>query len=258
MEPVKYNSNVQTNSEIRTLARNQLTGNWGVPVVTALAYIILTVIIDAIPVPGTEFEYSSFWGSIYESGTFDGFGGFFEEFSEELSEELNGQSTIKIPLLTTLLSGALGIGLCVFHITFARKGEAELPLIFDGFKQFIQSIIAGILMSIIVTLGLIFFIIPGIILSLGLSQTYYIMADKPGTKAIDAMKQSWEMTKGYKVQLFSMSVSFIPWAFLCIFTCGIGFLWLMPYMYVSFSHFYLQLVGDNMELGIEDHLIVGE
>ena len=131
-----------------------------------------------------------------------------------------------------------------------------MPQIFDGFKQFIQAVVASILISIIVGIGILLLIIPGIIASLGLSQTYYIMAQNPGTKATEAMQQSWEMMKGYKDQLFMLGVSFFPWAFLALFTCGIGFLWLIPYMYVSYSNFHLQLTGGESEPGLEDHLIL--
>jgi len=219
--------------------------------VTALAYIILTMIIDTIPIPGTGIDLSGYFA--------DWFGLDTEMLESEEFENLNlaDELNFNLPILTMLLTGPLSIGLCAFHLTIAKGREAELPQILDGFKQFIQAIIAGILISIITLVGFLFFIVPGVILSLGLGQTFYIMADNPGIKAIDAMQQSWEMMKGYKDQLFMLGVSFIPWAFLCLFTCGIGFLWLMPYMYVSFSHFYLQRKGEDPEIGLEDHLIVG-
>ncbi len=247
MEYPQYNSEVQSNSSIRELAYSQLKGNWTVPVITALAYMILSQVISVIPIPGTEIDLSGFFGNYFGS-----------DMSDELTDELMEQTKMQLPILAMLFSGALTIGLCAFHLTFAKKGEAELPQIFDGFKQIVQAIIASVLMMIIIIVGYLLFIVPGVILSLGLSQTYFIMADNPGIKATDAMQQSWEMMKGYKGQLFMLGLSFIPWAFLCIFTLFIGFFWLTPYMYVSFSHFYLQLKGEDLELGLEDHLIVGE
>jgi uncharacterized membrane protein len=247
MENDQYNNEVQSNSSIRELAYSQLKGNWTVPVITALAYMILSQIISVIPIPGTEMDISGFVGNYFGS-----------EMPDEVVDELMDQAKVQFPILTLLLTGAMTIGLCAFHLTFAKKGEAELPQIFDGFKQIIQAIIASFLMMIIVSVGYLLFIVPGVILSLGLSQTYFIMADNPGIKATDAMQQSWEMMKGHKGQLFMLGLSFIPWAILCVFTLFIGYFWLMPYMYVSFSHFYLQLKGEDLEVGLEDHLIVGE
>ena len=247
MESTQYNNEIQSNSSIRELAYSQLKGNWTVPVITALAYSILSQVISVIPIPGTEMDMSGFFGSYFGS-----------DMPDEIADELVDQLNVQFPILVMLLSGAMTIGLSTFHLNFAKKGEAELPQIFDGFKQIVQAIIASFLMMIIVGVGYLLFIVPGVILSLGLSQTYFIMADNPGFKATDAMQQSWEMMKGHKGQLFVLGLSFIPWAILCVFTLFIGFFWLQPYMYVSFSHFYLQLKGEDLEVGLEDHLIVGE
>lgn len=245
MESPQLNSNVQPNSEIRSLAYSQLKGNWTVPVITALAYMILSQVISVIPIPGTEIDMSDYFSNFLDAGTF-----------EEIADAAYGETSFQLPILSILLSGAMAIGYCAFHLTFARKREAELPQIFDGFKQIVQSIIAIFLSTIIITIGYLLLIIPGVILTLGLSQTFFIMADNPGIKATDAMQQSWDMMKGYKGQYFLLGLSFIPWMILCVFTLFIGYFWLAPYMYVSFAHFYLQLKGEDLEVGLEDHLII--
>ena len=224
------NQSVQENSDIRALALSQLKGNWLGPVLTTLVYFIISSIISSIPIPGTSI------------GPFD----------------ISGTPipSIALPVLSVLVSGAFSIGLCLYFMNVARRNNPELANIFAGFNQFIQALIAGVLVSIITFLGTLLFLIPGIIAGLGLSQTYYIMADEPGISAIDAMKQSWEMTKGYKVKILLLGLSFIPWFFLSIFTLFIGFLWLMPYMYTSFANLYLQMRGDKPSLEIQDHLVI--
>jgi len=136
---------------------------------------------------------------------------------------------IQIPILTTLLGGAFSIGFCLFHPNIARRQKAEPMDIFAGFNQLFQSIIAALLIGIIVLVGFVLLIVPGVIAGLGLSQTYFIMADKPGTSGTDAMQESWDMMRGYKADLFALSLSFVGWTLLAIFfTCGIGMLWVMP------------------------------
>ena len=229
MKSTIQNRTVQSNSEIRELSKRQLEGKWRAAALTAFVYSLIISLLDYIPIPGSTigpFGEGLIWG-----------------------QELD------IPIISTLLSGAFGIGLSVYHLKIAKNRDPELGNIFDGFKQFVQSIIAGVLTSLVILTGLVFFIIPGIIASLGLSQTYFIMSENPGINAVDAMKQSWEMTKGYKGQLFLLGLSFIPWVFLSIFTLFIGLFWLMPYVYVSFSNFYLQLKDEDIDLNLEDHLI---
>ncbi|WP_369292780.1 DUF975 family protein, partial [Saccharophagus degradans] len=40
---------------------------------------------------------------------------------------------------------------------------------------------------------------------------------------------------------------FLGWAILCLLTLGIGFLWLIPYMYVTYAKFYDDLKIDPLQ-----------
>ena len=51
------------------------------------------------------------------------------------------------------------------------------------------------------------------------------------------MKESKNLMKGYKLDLFLLWLSFIGWALLAILTLGIGFLWLSPYVSTTTAHF---------------------
>jgi uncharacterized membrane protein len=49
--------------------------------------------------------------------------------------------------------------------------------------------------------------------------------------------------KGNKMQLFLLWLSFLGWVLCCIFTFGVGFLWLIPYMTVSMVNFYEEMTA---------------
>ena len=55
--------------------------------------------------------------------------------------------------------------------------------------------------SIVVVLGSILCLVPGIIVGLGISQYSYLVVDQ-GLGGVDALKKSWEMTNGHKMNLF--------------------------------------------------------
>ena len=59
------------------------------------------------------------------------------------------------------------------------------------------------------------------------------------------MKKSAEMMKGHKMELFWLMLSFIGWAILSILTFGFGFIFLLPYMYSTLSHYYEDLKAEN-------------
>jgi uncharacterized membrane protein len=80
--------------------------------------------------------------------------------------------------------------------------------------------------------------IPAVIAQFRYSLTYYVLNDVPGVGPMEAIRRSKQMMIGNKWKLFCLQLRFIGWAFLCVLTFGIGFLWLVPYMMVSQACFY--------------------
>ena len=76
-----------------------------------------------------------------------------------------------------------------------KKREAK-DAFEDGKKFVLRYIALGILCAIVITIGLILFIVPGILAIFFLSLAPYILIDK-NLSAIDAMKHSYELTQEY-------------------------------------------------------------
>ena len=161
-----------------------------------------------------------------------------------------------IPFASILIGGPLTLGMAIFSQKIARNQDAQISNIFDGFSNFGNALGTYLLMMLAVLVGLIFFIIPGIILGLGLSQAMYLLVDDDNLGPVDALKESWEMMKGHKTDYFVLGLRFIPWMIVCIFTLGIGFFFLAPYMQVTYAKFHNSLrFGGDAESGIEDDII---
>jgi len=141
-------------------------------------------------------------------------------------------------IIGILISGAMSIGLAIFALSLSRKQNAKLSQIFDGFQKFGVGLGAYILQFIFVILWSILLIIPGIIAAFAYSMTYYIIAENDSIGPLEAISKSKEMMRGNKWKLFCLGFRFFGWGLLCILTLGIGFLWLFPYMIVSYAQFY--------------------
>ena len=50
---------------------------------------------------------------------------------------------------------------------------------------------------------------------------------------------------GHKMDYFILNLSFFGWAILGIFTFGLLYLWLIPYMQVTFANFYNEIKEQN-------------
>ena len=55
--------------------------------------------------------------------------------------------------------------------------------------------------------------------------------------ASDCLRKSQELMDGHKKELFLLDLSFIGWHILCMFTCGIGYIFLSPYIAQTRIHY---------------------
>jgi len=135
------------------------------------------------------------------------------------------------------------LGITMFSLSLSRNEKANISEIFEGFNRFGTALFAGIITGIIVVVGVILIIIPGIVAGLAISQTYLIIADNSGTGAWDAVKRSNELMKGNKWKMFCLWLRLLLWFIPVILTLGIGFFWYMPYASVCLAKFYDDIIN---------------
>ena len=143
--------------------------------------------------------------------------------------------------IALFIQGPISIGLATYSLAIANQKDYSYNQIFTGFKYFFKALFLFLLFNISFLIGVIFLIIPGIIIALMFSQIFYIMADDPETGVIDAFKKSASLMKNKKLQLFGLVMRYFGLFILGVFTLGIWWLWLIPQAYVSFAIFYKEL-----------------
>lgn len=150
--------------------------------------------------------------------------------------------------LSIVVVGSLNFGLSCIFLKLARgKNSVDLSDFFDGFKVFANTLVLGILQSLFILLWTLLFFFPGIIKSYSYSMSYYIMNDHPEYTPSQCLTESRRIMRGHKLDLFFLDLSFIGWMFVSMFTCGLGFLWLTPYMNMAHAEFYNRLVGSPVD-----------
>jgi uncharacterized membrane protein len=120
--------------------------------------------------------------------------------------------TVFPSLILLLIGGPLVCGLCmvIMQVVRTQKVNGVVDL-FSGFYYFVQSFLMYLLMAIFIGIGLILFIIPGIIVAYGLSLAPYLLSDDPSKGAMNCIKESWALMKGNKWRKFVLDLSFIGW-----------------------------------------------
>lgn len=201
-----------TRAEWKAQARESLTGNWGLTIGVLLVEALLTWAagrIVGLVVPEVTWYVMDVKVTLFSSDN----------------------------VVSLLLGGPFAVGLAGFFLTLRRKDqEPRLEQLFDGFRQYAGVFLAGLIITVLVDIGLILLIVPGIILSLMFSQTYYILSDQPGLSGGEAVKASMAMMEGHKGEYFVLILSFIPWLLLCILI--IPAFYVVPYMKATMAAYY--------------------
>ena len=143
-----------------------------------------------------------------------------------------------IAIVQFIIGSFVSLGLARYNLNLIDGKEATVGQIFCHSSIWGKAVWLRLRMSIFIFLWTLLLIIPGIIKSYSYSMAGFIMSENPEMSAKEAMEVSMGMMKGNKWRLFCLQLSFIGWGILCIFTIGIGFLWLSPYMNAATAAFY--------------------
>lgn len=134
------------------------------------------------------------------------------------------------------------IGVTNFYLNFSRGKTLDVFSIFNYFNnRYLVYIWNSVVSLIRIALWSLLLIVPGIVAAISYSQSYFILAEDDSISALGALEKSKKMMYGHKWKYFLLLLSFIGWFILSIVTLGIGFLWLIPYMYVTQAKFYNDL-----------------
>jgi len=149
-------------------------------------------------------------------------------------------------IIGILIAGPLAVGGAYFALNIVRDQVAQTDDLFFSFNNNLSnSILAYLLVVAFALIGFVLLIIPGIIVALALSQTWFILAENPSMDSYDAIMGSKKMMDGYKFKLFKIQLRLLGLGLLCLLTLGIGFLWLIPYQYVVYAKFYEEVKAAN-------------
>ena len=98
-------------------------------------------------------------------------------------------------------------------------------------------IVLSVIKNIYIFLWSLLFIIPGIVKSYAYILAEFIAMENPEMSASDCLRKSQELMDGHKKELFVLDLSFIGWHILCMFSFGIGYLFLAPYIAQTRIHY---------------------
>lgn len=134
----------------------------------------------------------------------------------------------------------LSIGYVVYLLNYFRNKSHNLKDLTKPYENFALILVITIIVQLLTTLGFIFLIIPGVIVSLMFSFANYLIADNEQGIA-NVLSKTIELIDGYKIDYLIFILSFVGWLILCPFTFFIAAIWVFPYFILSTVIYYENL-----------------
>ncbi|MFF2885836.1 DUF975 family protein [Paenibacillus sp. NPDC057967] len=134
---------------------------------------------------------------------------------------------------------------------FKRSAEQDVNLNHLGYafngQRYLDIVVAMLWRGFLNFLWYLLLIIPGIVKSYAYSMVPFILANNPNIGFKRSVELSNQMTRGHKFRIFVLDLSFLGWIFLGLLACGIGVLFVMPYINATKAELYLALRKEALE-----------
>jgi uncharacterized membrane protein len=147
-----------------------------------------------------------------------------------------------VALVSIVVSMFVGLGLTTFSLRAHDNIKGVQIADLWNPAPFWRFVGAHILTVIAIALGFVALIVPGFILSMGLAFVSYLVVDR-GLGPIEAIKESWRITKGHKWQLFLLFLTLLGLNVLGALALIIGIFVTVPITMLAFAHAYRTLNG---------------
>ena len=132
-----------------------------------------------------------------------------------------------------LLTRPLMYGAFLVYLRAVKNRRVVVKDMFDVSQNYLNVVLANLFVLVIVAVGTVLFIIPGIFLACRLSFTIFLVTDRK-MEAVEAVKESWRLTAGHSWTILLIAMVAIPISILGLACFGIGIVGAM--MWVGMAH----------------------
>jgi uncharacterized membrane protein len=173
---------------------------------------------------------------LFISFIINGLPGFTTNMIREDVPVLSSLITIAFWVLTVLVS----MGTIKIALKLIDKKKPVLSDLYDEHAKLLRFILSTLVYSMIVTVGLIFFIVPGIILGIRFQFYSYLIIDR-NMGPLQALKKSGEITSGNKWNLFLFALCMGLLNILGVLLLVVGLLVTIPITMIATAYVYRKL-----------------
>jgi uncharacterized membrane protein len=163
-------------------------------------------------------------------------------FSEEAPRVL----VVAVSAISWILDFLISMGVIRITLKFCDQEPAAYRDLFSAYRLLLNYMVGSIVYGIMVAIGFVFLIFPGIYLAVKYQFYDYLIVDK-GMGPIDAIKRSGVITEGVKRNLVLFWLALVGINILGMIALGVGLIATVPVSWLANAYVYrrLQLQAEN-------------
>ena len=214
--------------------------------------------IDAVLLDQLGAEFNQLGAETGQLGfAFNQLGADFNQLGAELAASLKvALSSTYIPLIEPwyvvaailvyiLCDGIFAFGCAVIAISAMRGGATAFQALSGfNFPLLWRTALLGLLNALLVLLGTLLFIAPGIMAHYSYRMAFMLLADNPDWSPWRALRESRRLMYGHRLRLAALDASFTGWLMLLLVTNLAG-LFVLPYFATANAAFYEDLLDQT-------------
>lgn len=144
-------------------------------------------------------------------------------YARQLLSQPSQEVLLFVFLLLYLYTVVMGYGFSFYAMRTARGERQGASSLFDPLTMAGKVILLSLLLTLLVGVGIGFFIVPGVLFYYSTLLVPYVLLDHPEMSIFKAISAGWRMSKGHRVQLFTLEFSFIGWDLLGLLVSNLGY-----------------------------------
>ncbi len=147
-------------------------------------------------------------------------------------------------ILEAILTIPILVGINMLAVKRARDETLTIPSIFDYYHLIIPLMLAYLAMTALIVTGVILLVLPAIYLIVSYIFTYTLIVDK-GLDIWDAMELSRKTVTKQWFRFFGLALVSGVIVFVGAIPFGVGLIWALPTIYISYGLLYHRLFDDE-------------
>lgn len=156
-------------------------------------------------------------------------------------DDANGFVRFLFSLLSLVISQLVAIGWIKIALDITDGRPVNAQAVVDRFRLVVPYLVAAVLYALMVAVGLILFIVPGIIVAIVFAFYGFHIVDTGSADPIGALRRSAEITKGQRGRLFLLGLALIGINLIGILVFVVGVLFTSGISLLAVAHVYRKL-----------------